>query len=111
MRIFRFSIPISDYYGEGVFFKDLFFCRGTCPTRGEVIAAVKEAAAVDAQYPEDCGEFSEVLEVLRLTEDFPQVYGDLIHTNTRVIHPKWGDQPVSCSVISPLDIYPDYDIK
>jgi len=119
MKIYQFEIPISDYYGKEVFFKCLYFVRESCPTRNEVMEALKKAAEVDRKMTQgeespggvDDGEFAEALRVLESTKEFPQCYGDLIRTNIRVKHPKFGDQPLSCQVIVPLDTYPRTDFQ
>lgn len=111
MRVYKFSIPIDDYYGDAVFFKNIYFGVDRCPTKDEVISALKGVIAISkTKHHTEDGENDEALRVIESTNEFPQCYGDLIYTNIRVNHPKWGDQPLSCMVVMPINKYPEFDL-
>lgn len=97
MKIFMLEIPVTNYYRDGVYYKTMFF-KNHSPKKEEVLEILKKDLA-DADPKDDhygfIDEVKEAIKVLESAEEFPMLGGNLIMTNTRVMHPKWGDQPLA----------------
>lgn len=104
----KITIPISDYYGDSVFFKDLFFeVESKSPSKEQVIQTVESLIEQYKQYPEYYGEEDEVLSILHLIDGDDWQYvkpSGIVMTNTFVTHPKFKKQPVTWEVITPHKI-------
>lgn len=106
--ITRITIPISNYYGQEVFMKQIYFeCEQSSPTKEQVFKALEYCKQENEQYPEYTEEESESLEIVKLIEEkdwrFVSPYG-VVGTNTFVEHPQFGRQPFSWEVIKPIKI-------
>lgn len=107
--ITRITIPISDYYGEEVFMKQIYFeCEYPSPTKEQVLKSLEYNKQENGKYPEqNTEEESESLEIVKLVEDkdwrFVNPSG-VVGTNTFINHPKFGKQPFSWEVIKPIKI-------
>lgn len=84
--LYQYIIPIENYNCDGIFFKEIFIESEKYPTKEEFIAIIEGIAAE---------------EIVKEAE-YPILYGSCIATNTRVIHPKYGDLPFSVKRILPL---------
>ena len=105
-NLYRLTIPISNYYGEEVFFQNYYFEGKKSPTKEEVLQTLLDQ---DKKYSEDPEYFGAEIEAAEMVAsipdcDFPQLYGSLIMTNTFVNHPKFGLQPVALSKITPFQL-------
>ena len=109
----RFTIPIDNYYGDGVFEKHVYFECSRCPNLTEVRKALAiqnkeelELSIKNPTYGPFCFEYSQCLDALDNLErpnDFPCVSeGHLVQTNCFVNHPKWGRQPLTATIIEPI---------
>lgn len=108
----RFTFPIDDFYGDGVFEKHVYFECTTCPSLEEVKAALgvehKKEQLMSIQHPEwgpYCFEYKQCLDALENLErpmDFPCVGGSLIQSNVCVNHPRWGKQSLTVTAIQTL---------
>lgn len=104
MFITKITIPISDYYGENVFEKQLYFeCERRSPTKQCVVDYIKDMIEEEKEFIEESGFQSDMPETLQIVELIPdgewQQVGYLARTNTFVNHPKFGRQPFSWDVI------------
>jgi hypothetical protein len=108
--IYKFTFPIDSYYGDQVFFKDVYFEGSKCPTHEEVVNRLQKLAYDEKRMSEDeriagphCFEVKQCLDVIQFLEDdkLPYLYGRLVMTNGFCHHPKWGRQPVSVTLIRP----------
>ena len=109
--IYRFTIPIDNYYEAGVFDKHIYFEAETCPTYEEVKRALRfkheEELKLSKEHPEYgpfIFEFKQCLETLELTDsnNFPYATRRVVMTNCFVTHPRWGRQSIVVSVIEPI---------
>ena len=112
--IFRFSIPIDDYCGQEVFYKQVYFEGERCPSLKEVMDRLlvektkeDELCVEHPEYGPFCDEYGQCIETLALTNDsdFPFLCGNLLQTNCFVTHPKWGRVSITGSVIRPFQTY------
>ena len=104
--IIRITVPISDYYGDEVFMKQLYFeCKKNSPTKEQVVKALENIIEQYRQLPDYYGEEDEVLEIIKSVEEWEYVrpHG-LVGTNTFVEHPKFGRQSLSWDIIYPIII-------
>ena len=106
--ITRITVPIGDYYGDNVFFKQYYFqCKNNSPTKEQVINAIEELHNEYEQYPEYYGEEYEALEIIKLVpdEDWQFVSPDsLVSINTFIEHPKFSKQSFSWNIINLIDV-------
>lgn len=71
--IFRFSIPIPDYYRENVFYKQLYFEGESCPTLQQVKDFCQKEAETESSNLIPCTEFADCLNSLnRIVGNWPQ---------------------------------------
>jgi hypothetical protein len=94
MFVTRITVPITNYEGNGIFEKHLYFeCDKLSPTKEQVIAALEGIDKENQQYPEYYGEENEALEIVKtVKEDEWKCVNpfSLVGTNTFVNHPKFG---------------------
>jgi hypothetical protein len=99
MDIFKLEIPVTNYDGNGVYYFTMYFAN-RFPTKQEVLALLQK----EVEYPDKDGFpggndlTNEAIEILTIAE-YPMLYSNLVMTNKRVNHPKWGDCPVSAEKI------------
>lgn len=105
MRIYKLEVPVTNYRGDSVFFQEFFFFQETTPTKDQAIKLLEKAR------DEHFADFAEELEVIKSCQEFPMCWPGISFINTRVQHPKWGDQPISMAVITPLNTYPESEIS
>ena len=106
--ITRITIPIGDYYGENVFYKQYYFqCKNNSPTKKQVINVIEKLDNEYKQYLDYIGEDYEALGIIKLIPDedwqFVSPY-NLVCTNTFVEHPKFGRQPLNWDIINLIDV-------
>ena len=112
--LYCFEFPIDDYYGENVFFKQVYFTCDICPSKEMVIEVLRKARAEEqellADHPEygpftdEYGQCLKAIENLEKRDEFPQLSSNMCMTNSFVQHPKWGQVPLTVSVIQPFII-------
>lgn len=110
MALYRYTIPITDYYGEEVFFQNLYFEKNSCPTFTEVekyleLRVDRLQAKQNTEWYDgvSLGAHKELLDIVRKAQnDWPSLHDNLIMTNTHVQHPKFGKQPLSVKLIQPV---------
>lgn len=95
MNIFKLEIPVTNYTEDGVYYYTMYFAN-RFPTKDEVLALLqKELETPDPDgFPGGEDLTKEAMEILTIAE-YPMLYSNLVMTNKRVIHPKWGDCPIS----------------
>jgi len=110
--ITRITIPISNYYRDGVFESQLYFeCETQSPTKQQVIKYLENSIKENEQYYKeenieiDDTDTSEILEIVDGVNDWLYVSPtSVVQTNTFVNHPQFGKQPFSWSVITPVKL-------
>lgn len=104
--VVKIEAPISNYMGDDVFFKELYFeCNEVSPSRDEVINALDKLDEEYRKYDEYYGEEAEALEIVQLVDEWRTVRPNgCLYTNTFVEHPTFGKQPFTWKVISPIVI-------
>ena len=96
MDIFKLEIPVTNYNGDGVYYYTMYFAN-RFPTKAEVLDLLKKELGNphDKNFiPLEDDLTMEAFDILQMAE-YPILYSNLVMTNTRVNHPKWGDCPVS----------------
>lgn len=101
MNIFKLEIPVTNYNGDGVYYYTMYFAN-RFPTKSEVLDLLRKEldAPPDEEFPsfgDDCTK--EAFDILQMAE-YPMLYSNLVMTNKRVNHPKWGDCPISAEKVS-----------
>jgi hypothetical protein len=107
----KITIPISNYEGNGVFEKELYFER--MPSLEELRKILQEEHQKEVEYSKDpeygyhyanCFEYQECLEVLQTVslDLWAELYvGNGVMMSSRHInHPKFGKQSICCKVIT-----------
>ena len=106
----RYGIPIPNYYGDEVFFRNVYFECERCPTFQEFKDAIKANLEKDdaliGKEENAMSDLHKILETLECPiEEWPTVNdGWLVHTNTFVMTPEFGRQPLSVTRIQPYKI-------
>ena len=108
--ITRITVPISNYYRDGVFESQLYFeCENQSPTKQQVIKSLEDNLKEYEQYYKDENievddtDTSEILEMVKSVKDWSHVSPtNLVNTNTFVEHPQFGKQPFSWTIITPV---------
>jgi 3-polyprenyl-4-hydroxybenzoate decarboxylase len=111
MPIYKVEIPISDYYGEAVFFQELYFDAPSQPTRDEVVQHLRgllDDPAVHSfgAFPwlKECLESIANINTLPPFTSWPSTVGDCIQSNVHVQHPRWGQQALTISRLRPVQL-------
>lgn len=107
MSIYKISIPVSDYYGEKVFFQEVYFEGNNCPTYQRLVDFLTnrnnwehEQAEFNPENVPYCFAYEDCLNSLKYMEgEFPYITKHLYSSNTFVNHPKYGRQPLTVSRI------------
>lgn len=88
VNLYKYEIPIPDYYGDGVHSQELYFKGEVCPTWDQVMQAVKLLHERDSRYEEYLGCWVNVEKVLLdCKDDFPRLGGCLCQKNIFVQTP------------------------
>lgn len=107
--LFRYTFPISNYYGDGIFDKHVYFQGDSCPTFDQVKQSLLEEAQIEERLASEngfpcCDEYQQCLNVLELVkDDFPRVSGNCVHMSTS-IESNGGFESVVASKIEPIQI-------
>lgn len=109
--IYCFEFPIPNYYGDGIFNKQVFFESDNCPPHSEVVSALKRLSAETDRIMSDIGtgfdnEYAECLKCIKnIVRDgkLPYVYADLVQTNT-FCNTDFGQQPLSVKRVETFKI-------
>ena len=80
----KISIPIRNYYGDGVFYQDIYFETDHSPTKEEVLEYLQSQHDQDSQYEEYLGDWQDCINSVNASEDWPVVGGQKIGSNTFV---------------------------
>jgi len=110
--ITKITVPISNYYRDGVFESQLYFeCESKSPTKQQVIKYLEDSIKEHEQYYKDENieiddtDTSEILEVVKSVNDWLYVSPtSVVQTNTFVEHPQFGKQPFSWTIIKPIKL-------
>lgn len=106
MPLYKIEIPVSDYYGEEVFFQEFFFECEKCPTKEQVVGFLKELEKEELSDPGYLGtsvakECLESIAGITSIDEWPDLHSYLVLTNVRTMTPKFGDQPLTMALITP----------
>lgn len=109
--IVKYCFPISDYYGDGIFYKNLYIeCDDVSPSLERIKEILtlehEKEVAMSIDYPEYgpyCFEYKQCLESLQYMIDcseFPVVNKSKVGNSIVIIHPKFGLCHISADVIT-----------
>ena len=104
--LYRFTIPIPNYYVDGVFHQHLYIEADYSPSRDEVLDLLRELDKRDSKFPEYTGEWANCIIPLETSiREWPTLGGRIIETNIFVEVPALNDDqthPLSVKLIRPL---------
>lgn len=121
MNIYRFTFPIENYEGNGIFEQHIYFESKSCPTHEQVVEELKRANQEEVEtlkkFAEQDGRddyrsyymgckssFESYLGIIEgMDEKLPYLCGRLVQTNT-FCDTRYGRQPVSVSKLFPLRV-------
>ena len=89
MKLYQLTIPVENYNCDGIFEQDMFIWADHSPSKQDWIDYAKELHGIDSEYLEYTGTWKEVIEILSNCEDFPNLYGYCVATNT-FVQTKYG---------------------
>lgn len=109
--IVRLEVPITNYYRDGIFFKQFYFeCEEQSPSKQVVIDLITKIHEENLQYLEyNCeeSEEKEAIDIINLIPDEKWIYvgrDGVVYHNTFVEHPKFGTQTVNWDVIDVIKV-------
>ena len=82
--LIKISIPIHNYYSDGVFYQDIYFETDHSPTKEEVLTYLQSQHNQDSQYEGYLGDWQDCIISVNASEDWPFVGGRKVGSNTFV---------------------------
>lgn len=103
--LIKITIPISNYYNDGVFYQDIYFDSDHSPSKDEVLSYLQEMSERDSKWSEYLGTWEDAINSVNNTEDWPIIGGKKIGSNTFVnredLQKFQTNLPLSMLVIQP----------
>lgn len=82
--LIKVTIPIHNYYRNGVHYQDIYFDSNHSPTKDEVLNYLRQLSERDSQFSEYMGDWEDAIESVNTVEDWPTIGGRVISRNTFV---------------------------
>lgn len=82
--LIKVTIPIHNYYRNGVHYQDIYFDSNHSPTKDEVLSFLQDLSERDSQYPEYMGDWEDAIQSVDRAEDWPRIGAGVISRNTFV---------------------------
>ena len=109
--IYCFEFPIPNYYGDGIFDKQVFFEGERCPSHSKVVSTLKRLSAETDRIMSDIGigfdnEYAACLKCIKNIvkgEKLPHVYANLVQTNV-FCHTEFGEKPLTVKRIGVIQL-------
>lgn len=82
--LIKVTIPIHNYYRNGVHYQDIYFDSNHSPTKDEVLNYLRQLSERDSQFSEYMGDWEDAMESVNNTNEWPAIGGTVLSRNTFV---------------------------
>ncbi len=103
LKIFKISIPITNYYGDGVFFMEYLVNSNFRPSEDQVVELIKGLHQEESAVIGYCGEHESALESIKRLEHWPNGNSSTVRSNSFVSDFGFGKQPLTITKVEVHD--------